>query len=183
MSEHSVDKAGDARRRKRGAGPAAIGSLAAAVARPAFERHGFATAAIVTDWPAIAGPDFAAFTAPERLIWPRRFSDPSAEAPPTQMKHRRAGATLVLRVDGPRALEIQHAAPQIVERVNVYFGYAAVAGLRIIQAPVRKPASPAPAPAPRGPLPDPRLDAIDDEPLRAALARLAARIEAPDRSA
>ena len=47
-------------------------------------------------------------------------------------------ATLVLRVDGPRAIEVQHRADQILERVNTYFGYRAVAALRIVQAPVTR---------------------------------------------
>ena len=48
----------------------------------------------------------------------------------------RPGATLVLRVDGGRSLDVQHNARQIIERINAYFGYAAVAELRIVQAPV-----------------------------------------------
>lgn len=160
----------------------AVGGLLPRIVKTVFERHGFPVAAILADWPGIAGPDFASFTAPERLVWPRRPRPVLAEDGPLKRDagHRPSGATLVLRVDGPRALEVQHAAAQLIERINVYFGYAAVAQLRIIQGPVRAPAAPpAEAPAPVRPL-DPRLDAIEDEPLRDALTRLAARVEAAD---
>ena len=49
---------------------------------------------------------------------------------------RRSGAMLVLRVDGAKALDVQYRAQQIIERINAYFGYAAVAQLRVIQAPM-----------------------------------------------
>jgi hypothetical protein len=48
----------------------------------------------------------------------------------------RPGATLVLRTDGSQALAVQYGSRQIIERINAYFGYAAVAELRIVQAPV-----------------------------------------------
>ena len=36
----------------------------------------------------------------------------------------------------PLALEIQHLAPQIIDRLNSYYGHAAIARLNIIQGPV-----------------------------------------------
>ncbi len=54
----------------------------------------------------------------------------------------------MLRVEGPRAIEVQHRVGQILERVNLYFGYRAITEMRILQAPVAKtaprPASPKP---------------------------------------
>jgi len=47
-----------------------------------------------------------------------------------------APALLVVRVDGPRAIFVQHEAGQIIERVNAFLGYGAIGHLRIIQAPV-----------------------------------------------
>jgi hypothetical protein len=68
---------------------------------------------------------------------------------------------------------VQHRSGQILERVNAYFGYRAVAEMRILQAPVARktPQSPAPeAPVDPGALP-PNAE-IKDGSLRAALLRL-----------
>lgn len=173
-----VDKK-SAKWRKGRPGAKAIGSYVPGVAKAAFEAHGFPGAAIVAEWPAIAGADMAAYTAPERLIWPRRqpegLRQDQTAAP--QRGQRQTGATLVLRVEGPRAIEVQHGAPQILERVNTYFGYRAVVNLRIIQGPVSRQAADEEK-ACDDPLPDDRgLDEIEDDELKAALARLGARID------
>ena len=46
-------------------------------------------------------------------------------------------ATLVLRVEGPVALEIQHLSGVIIEKVNRFFGWRAVGRIQIRQAPLR----------------------------------------------
>jgi hypothetical protein len=105
----------------------AVGSFVADLTGKAFARYGFASAGLLTDWAAIAGGDLAACTRPERLRWPRHARE---DGGPPQ------GATLVLRVEGARALDVQFRAAQIVARINAYFGYAAVAALRLVQGPV-----------------------------------------------
>jgi hypothetical protein len=79
----------------------------------------------------------------------------------------------MLRVEGPRAIEVQHRVGQILERVNLYFGYRAITEMRILQAPVAKTA---PRPASPKPLDDsyplPSSASIEDEGLRKALSRL-----------
>ncbi|HEX9881978.1 MAG TPA: DUF721 domain-containing protein, partial [Hyphomicrobium sp.] len=58
-------------------------------------------------------------------------------------------------------------------RINGYFGYRAIAELRILQAPLARPATPRTAPAaPPPPIEAPELATIADERLRTALARL-----------
>lgn len=151
----------------------AVGSLVPKVTRKAFEKYGFSTATLLMDWATIVGPELALISQPERLKWPRITDrDNPAEA-------RAAGATLVLRVDGSRAIDIQYRARQIMDRINVHFGYRAVSQIRIVQAPV-EPAGPmaaAPTPRPRGRAavesrPGPDMSGIADEGLRAALARM-----------
>jgi hypothetical protein len=153
----------------------AVGSFVPGLTRKAFEKYGFSAASLITDWPAIAGRELAQYTAPERLKWPRaaaRFDDAGdiAEA-------GRPSATLLLRVDGARALDVQYGARQIIERINSYFGYAAVAELRIVQAPVgekagqdraepRKPDAPLTA----------EVASVADTGLRSALGRLGAAV-------
>jgi hypothetical protein len=99
-----------------------------------------------------------------------RASDPD-ESPP---------ATLVLRVEGPAAVEIQHQSGVIVERVNRYFGWQALAGIALRQAPLaRRRVKPA-----RPKIDQELADAISsqmtgiaDDGLRAALGRLGAAIK------
>jgi hypothetical protein len=115
-------------------GVKSVGSFLPGLTRNAFQKFGFSTATLVTDWPVIAGAELAAYTAPERLKWPRGVERSEDGA---QLAGKgRSGATLVLRVDGARALEVQYKSRQVLERINAYFGYAAVAEQRILQAPV-----------------------------------------------
>ena len=57
-------------------------------------------------------------------------------------------ATLVLRVEGPAAIEIQHLSGVILERVNRFFGWQAVDRIALRQAPLRRRQQPAPPPGP-----------------------------------
>lgn len=146
-----------------------IGAYTAKALDPAARARGFATTALLSEWPAIVGAELAQFTMPDRVVWPRRREDE-----PNPMRRRRdEGATLMLRVEGPRAIEVQHRVGQILERVNLYFGYRAITEMRILQAPVAKTA---PRPASPKPLDDsydlPSSASIEDEGLRKALSRL-----------
>ena len=152
----------------------AVGSFVAGLAGKAFEKYGFAAAGLITDWAAIAGQELALYTRPERLKWPPAGVD-GEDAP------RRRGATLLLCVDAARGLDVQFRARQIIERINGYFGYAAVAELRILQGPIATPAATNKARPPirggaNGSQPPPPADEdlmrIGDAALREALGRL-----------
>jgi hypothetical protein len=148
-----------------------IGAYAARALDPAARACGFATVGLLSEWPAIVGAELAQFTMPDKVVWPRRRDD--AEQDPAPKAHRIEGAILVLRVEGPRAIEVQHRSGKILERVNSYFGYRAVAEMRILQAPVaRKAARPAAPPPPIDPAALPRTAEIEDQGLRGALLRL-----------
>lgn len=153
----------------------AVGSFVAAVTSKAFQKYGFSAARLITDWPAIVGKDLAQCTMPERLKWPRALVHTEDEdaSPPSG----RRGATLVLRVDGARALNVQYGARQIIERINAYLGYSAIAELRIVQAPVAVPQARGATRRPVEPLRH-EVAAIADVRLRDALARLGAEIRA-----
>jgi hypothetical protein len=146
----------------RPAGPKRLNELLPAAAKPCFEKYGFPAAEMLACWERYAGTELAAFTAPEKLLWPRGEGG--------------RGAALVLRVAGARALEVQHKVPQLLERLNAAFGYRAVESVRLIQAPLpqakpRKPKSGAPKH---------RLDATPQDAatkLAAALARLSEGVE------
>ena len=135
----------------------------------AFARQGFASTGLITHWPEIVGAEVAAHAEPLRMQWPRGVHEDAPEP-----------ATLVLRVEGPVALEIQHLSSVIIERVNRFFGFRAVGRIAIRQAPlVRRPTKRRPTP------PDPALIArlaaampeIADDGLRQALAKLGAAVK------
>jgi hypothetical protein len=135
----------------------------------AYAKQGFAARELVTRWADIAGAEIAAYSEPIKLQWPRPVEGQPQEP-----------ATLVLKVEGPMALEIQHSSDVILARVNRFFGWSAVGRLALRQAPLswrNRTAPPDP--------PDPKsveriaqtLSEIEDEQLRAALARLGAAIK------
>jgi hypothetical protein len=135
----------------------------------AFARQGFASTGIVTHWDEIVGSEIAAHAEPLRMNWPRRVHEDDPEP-----------ATLVLRVEGPVALEIQHLSGVIIERVNRFFGFRAVGRIAIRQAPLarrtvkRRPTPPDPAAIAR--IAASMTDIADDN-LRTALARLGAAVK------
>src|SRR5215472_4024594 len=129
----------------------------------AFARQGFASVELVTRWGDIVGPEIAACSEPVKLNWPRAAEREDGEA-----------ATLVLRVEGPAAVEIQHLADLICERVNRFLGWRAAWRLALRQAPLRRRQNRAAAGV------DPTvaariaedLSAVTDDELKGALARL-----------
>lgn len=152
-------------------GPISAKPLAAIIGRTiddVFAKQGFASRELITRWREIAGAEIAEHSQPLKIQWPR----PVADQPPDP-------ATLVLRVEGPMALEIQHQSTIILERVNRFLGWQAVGRLALRQAPLTRP-QPRRAPA----APDAArvaevagtLARIDDPELKDALARLGASL-------
>ncbi len=111
-------------------GPQTAKRLADLIGKPladAFKRQGFASREIVTRWPEIAGPEIAAHAEPMRMRWQRQKDDGDSEP-----------ATLVLRVEGPAAIEIQHLSGLVIERVNRFFGWQAIDRITLRQAPLTR---------------------------------------------
>lgn len=135
----------------------------------AFAKQGFASTELVTRWADIVGADIAAHSEPMRIQWPRT----SGTEPPEP-------ATLVLRVEGPAAIEIQHLSGVIVERVNRFFGWQAVARIALRQAPLARRSARQQRPVADSAAAE-RISAamtdISDDNLRAALGRLGAAIK------
>lgn len=158
------------RRFERGrGGPAkAICDLMPEVGRTAFRRFGFVQSSVVTRWPEIAGPRHAKVCAPEAI----RF-------PPGE----KSDGILQLVVLPAHAPLIQHVIPEIIARVNRFFGYNAVARVKLRQGQVTPPAaSPAPtAPPSLRPIPVELGDSlrdIGDPELRKVLESLARSLSA-----
>jgi hypothetical protein len=134
----------------------------------AYKKQGFASRELVTRWAEIAGPEVAKHSEPLKIQWPRPVECQDQEP-----------ATLVLRVEGPMALEIQHASDAILQRVNRFLGWNAVGRLALRQAPLsRRPAKPARKPdAAAVAKVAETLGSVEDGELRDALARLGAAIK------
>ncbi len=131
--------------------------------RSAFARYGFAQAELLARWPEIAGEELSQMSEPERIKWPRGLVDNA----------QRTGGTLIIRAAPGRGLELHYEVPRIIERLNRFFGYGAIASIKIVQAG----SWPATGPAPLTDLPHKKLfeqsvAAIEDDGLRAALERL-----------
>jgi hypothetical protein len=145
-----------------------LADLANPLLAGSFARQGFASAELVTRWPDIVGPEIAMHCEPVKMQWPR--------TPETETQEP---GTLVLRVEGPASIEIQHLAPQILERVNRFFGFAAVGKLALRQAPIARRAQKKTA------APDPEavkrmaesLPPMEEASLKDALARLGASVK------
>lgn len=159
-------------RRRGGRAPKALGATVERITKPLFGSRGLADGTIVRHWTTIMGAEVARVTAPEKLVYPGR--------------ERREG-TLHLRVaSGAAATVIQHNEPIVLERINGYFGYRAVARLLIKQGPV---VSAPDVPSESAPAPDAGADAdiaatvapVDDPDLRDALESLGRLVKARSR--
>jgi hypothetical protein len=146
-----------------------LSALLAGVFNDAFKKQGFASRELVTRWSEIVGADIAAYAEPLKIQWQRPVEG-QPEIP----------ATLILRVEGPRALEIQHSSTVILERVNRFFGWSAVGKIALRQAPLSRPARrKTKTPPSEAAIAEQarELDTVDDDNLRTALARLGASIK------
>ena len=128
-------------------------------------KAGFSAVEVVTHWDEIVGPDLAPRCLPVRLQWPREEG---------------AAATLVVRVEGAYAIELQYASGIIVERINSYFGWRCVGRLQLRQGPVpqRHSRPPAPIEPDKASVATVRAEIgrFEDEALAASLARLGALV-------
>lgn len=112
-----------------------LGHALQPVMRPLLRGRPLAEAQLLLDWPEVVGARFAALCRPLKV----RF----------QHRGERRGGVLELACSGPAALELQHASPQIIQRVNAFLGYPAVARLALKQV-LSEPAPLAPVEAPQG---------------------------------
>lgn len=145
--------------------PRAAGELVAGIGGKSFRRFGFVQSAIVSRWAEIVGDRYAKVSSPESIRFPAG---------------KKSGGSLTLLVEGAHAPLIQHLTPLIVERVNHFFGYAAIDRVNFRQG--KPPAPPPPLKRPElRPVPKEigeGLREIADPELRACLESLAARIAA-----
>jgi hypothetical protein len=129
--------------------------IAQSLLAESFAKQGFAATELVTRWRKIAGPV---------MCWISMAAEP---------------ATLVLRVEGPAAIEIQHMTGVIIDRVNRFFGWQAIGQIALRQAPLsvrKRPARPKTDTAEAERIAG-TMTGIRDENLRLALGRLGAAVK------
>ncbi|MCZ6861141.1 MAG: DciA family protein [Alphaproteobacteria bacterium] len=161
MTARSKPASKEAQSKRSAPGLRSIAAPVSKVARPMLKRRGLAGGRIVAEWPQIVGVALAKCSCPEKLSPARGEND----------------GVLRIRVDGPLAIELQHLEPQIIERINGYFGYRAVGRLAMVRGPLPKPPPPRPR---RKRAPNPaaareaaqHFDQIGDDELKAALESL-----------
>jgi hypothetical protein len=153
--------------RKRSRYAAPLADLVSKTVADAFAKQGFAAIEIVTHWEDVVGADLARRCEPIRLAFPRR-DDPGSVG------------TLVIRAESAYAIEVQHLAPVIIERVNRYFGWRCVGRISIRQGPVvpRKRTPPLPLEPPTETVAEIErgLGPFEDKSLQHSLARLGALV-------
>lgn len=149
------------------AAPRPLADLVGTTIAESCAQRGLAAVDIVTHWAEIVGEVLAARAAPIRLAWPSR-------------QDMEGTGVLHVRVEGSYAIELQHDAPVVIERINRFFGWRCVGRIALRQGPVvaLRPARR------RRPEPDAaacasvasRLGSFEDEELARALARLGALV-------
>lgn len=157
--------------RARGGQARMISDLMPDVGRSAFRRFGFVQSSVVTRWPEIVGPARAKICAPESI----RFAP-----------GEKGDGILQLVVVPAHAPIVSMMLPEIVERVNRFFGYNAVERVKIRQGEV-KPRPYAPGGAAEAPVLKPipvelgdSLRDIGDPELKAVLESLARSLAGRD---
>lgn len=152
-------------------GAKSLDELTLGVIDEALAARGLGETSLIANWSTIVGNVIARYARPLQLQWPARPAKRDPEGPV-------APATLVLGLEGAFALEAQHNAAIIVERVNAHLGWRCVGRVAFRQGPLP------PLRARRQPPPSPgdaaerqarqAAAAIGDEALREALTRFGA---------
>ena len=107
-----------------------IAEIANGIFDPVLARRAGITTALLGSWDEIAGENFADCTRPEKIAWPRR--DQGGD----ECGHR--PGVLTIACEAARALFLSHAQGELIQRINGFFGYPAVAQIRIVQKPVSR---------------------------------------------
>ncbi len=90
---------------------------------PLFARRAGLSVQLIEAWPQIAGPQYADFTSPEQIKWPRTANFDGSQKP----------GCLVIACDPTVVLDVQHETGEIRDRVNQFFGHIAIDSIKILQ--------------------------------------------------
>lgn len=158
---------------KRSIGTPHISRFLWRIAKPAMRRRGFSDQTLIEHWPTIMGAQLATLSQPMRLSRKAaRHHGGTGEGG--------EGGVLTIKVEGAMALELQHLAPQIIDRLNSFYGHAAIAKLNIVQGPVHRRPRPDIQPPPKAEevkAVAEEMEDISSPRLKNALARLSLRLK------
>lgn len=120
MSEESIDiKRPAPKEERRTYDLTALSRTIAPLTKRLFGKKGFIEVDILSNWDKIVGAELADYSFPQKIDFKRE---------------QKNNGILHLQVpSGAFALEIQHRERFILEKINAYFGYNAVCGIKIIQ--------------------------------------------------
>ncbi|WP_246725414.1 DUF721 domain-containing protein [Beijerinckia sp. L45] len=154
-----------------------LADLVGAAIHPVLARQGFGQSDVILNWDDIVGERLAANSQPIKLQWPPRPPGRHPDAPPQS-------ATLQIRVESGFALELQHMADVLIDRINAHLGWRCVGRLAFKQGPIDRLAR---IKSPRGTVTEAQMAAaapltvgVADDALRAALTRLGAHVLSRD---
>jgi len=108
-----------------------LADLVGAAVDPVLAKQGFGQSNIILYWDDIVGERIASASQPLKLQWPPRGKNPTPG-------HAIEPASLVIRVESGFALELQHLAPVIIDRVNAHLGWKCVGRLLLKQGPISR---------------------------------------------
>jgi hypothetical protein len=150
-----------------------LADLVGAAMDPVLARQGFGQSNIILYWDDIVGTRIAAASQPLKLQWPPRGKNPN---PSRGIEP----AGLVIKVESGFALELQHLAPVIIDRVNAHLGWKCVGRLLLKQGPILRRETGKRRDLPIDPVAraeaEKTVTHISDIALREALTRLGARV-------
>ena len=93
---------------------------------PVMAKRAGVSTALLTAWPEIVGEDLAATSMPLKVQWKHQHFEDDVFEP----------GTLQVAAEGMSALHLQHQTGQVIDRVNAFMGYRAIARIKLVQRPV-----------------------------------------------
>ena len=89
-----------------------LGWYVSKIAKPFFNRQGFVKGYIIDNWEEIVGENYCKISIPEKL------------------RIQKGGGILTIATDGATATEMEYIKPEIIKKVNDYYGYRAISRIR-----------------------------------------------------
>ena len=99
--------------------PKSISATVEKLTKPLFSKRGFGQSTMINNWSKIVGDELAKHASPDKIVFP---------------KNERNNGILYININSPAfAIELQHKETQLIENINMYFGYLAVKTIKIKQ--------------------------------------------------
>ncbi|WP_455477316.1 DUF721 domain-containing protein [Bartonella sp. B41] len=100
-----------------------LSEMTAEILDPILRRRMGLSVELIEHWSQIVGSDICECTTPLKIIWRRRIDQDEVFHP----------ATLVIACERGISLKLMHKTGELLHRINVFFGYAAIDRIKIEQ--------------------------------------------------